>query len=121
MMLNLMMGDTKMAEADSEIVAETMSDIVEAVAAYDNTANAIGYSVFYYASTMYAQPNLKFIAVDGVMPSNDTIKSNAYTYRSPFYAVTKKNAPAEIRATVEWLLTEQGQRFIGECGYVSAK
>ena len=110
-----------MAEADSEIVAITMSDIVEAVAAYDNTANAIGYSVFYYASTMYAQPNLKFIAVDGVMPSNDTIKSNAYTYRSPFYAVTKKNAPAEIRATVEWLLTEQGQRFIEECGYVSAK
>lgn len=121
MMLNLMMGDTKMAEADSEIVAITMSDIVEAVAAYDNTANAIGYSVFYYASTMYAQPNLKFIAVDGVIPSNDTIKSNAYTYRSPFYAVTKKNAPIEIRATAEWLLTEQGQRFIEECGYVSAK
>ena len=59
----LVMKDTAMAEAPSEFVVQEMGELLEEVSAYDNTGNAIGYSVYYYASNMYERPELKFMAV----------------------------------------------------------
>ena len=53
-------------------------DRVDSIAAYNNSANAIGFSVYYYIDQMYSQPGLRLLAVDGVTPSNDSIASESY-------------------------------------------
>jgi ABC-type phosphate transport system substrate-binding protein len=118
LMLNLMMKETIMMRPTTEIVSETMGDIIDDISAYDNSANAIGYSVYYYAKNMYAQPGLKFIAVDGVMPSNETINNREYGFVNPFYGIIPLDPNPLAEAILDWLLTEEGQQLLVECGYV---
>lgn len=119
LMLNLCMGNTPMAPVEKIRVSESMADVIDDIAAYDNSANAIGYSVYYYAKNMYTYPNLKFITVDGVAPTNETINSGEYPFINPFYAILPKTHPNPIaEAIVAWLETSEGQLFVSQCGYV---
>jgi ABC-type phosphate transport system substrate-binding protein len=119
LMLNLMMKNTAIMEPETEVlVSGEMGDLIEDIAAYKNSANAIGYSVYYYAKNMYTQPGLKFIAVDDVAPSNTTINSREYGYINPFYGIIALNADPRAEAILDWLLTEDGQKLLEDCGYV---
>lgn len=118
LMLELMMKDTAMLAPTEEIISETMADLIDDVSSYDNSANSIGYSVYYYAKNMYTQPNLKFIAVDGVLPSNETINNSEYGYTHPFYGIIPLEPTPEAAALLDWILSEDGQRIMEECGYV---
>jgi hypothetical protein len=118
LMLSLMMLGTKMMEAPEEIISSTMEDIIKDIAAYNNSANAIGYSVYYYAKNMFTQPGLKFLAVDNIAPSNETINSQSYSLISPFYGVIPLHPTPEAKAILDWLLTEDGQQLLSDSGYV---
>lgn len=118
MMRKLLIGDAEMAEAKTEMIAVGMDDIIEALEEYDNSANALGYSVYYYASEMFQQPGLKFLKIDGVGPSNETIKSGDYPLVNSFYCVTNGQSSEKAAEIKEWLLSEDGQAFVEECGYV---
>lgn len=65
-------------EAPTELAPASMGGLVDSVAAYNNSANAIGFSVYYYIDQMYSQPGLRLLAVEGVEPSNDTIAAQEY-------------------------------------------
>lgn len=119
LMLDLVMKGTEMASPEEVTVSVTMSDVISDIAAYDSSANAIGYSVFYYASYMYNQPNLKFITINGVEPTYETINAGEYPYINPFYAIIPKTNPNEIAKTiVDWLESAEGQTLVATCGYV---
>lgn len=119
LMLNLMMKGKPMLEAGTEIrESSEMGDLIEDIASYNNSANAIGYSVYYYAKNMYTQPGLKFIAVDGVAPSEITINSREYGYVNAFYGIIAKDPTPRAAAVLDWLLTEEGQTLLADCGYV---
>ena len=87
LMRKLLLGDAEMAEGMTEKV-ESMEGIIDRLLDYDNSASAIGYSVYYYASSMYDQPALKFLSVDGVQPSTDSIRTGKYPLINDFYVVT---------------------------------
>lgn len=122
LMDKLVMKGTKMMNAPTEKRPGEMSGLIDALAEYNNSGNAIGYSVYYYASLMYTKPGLKFIGVNGVMPSNITIKSKEYPYTNDFFAVIRKsegkNSPA--RQLAEWLTTLDGKALIEQAGYVAS-
>lgn len=118
LMLKLMMKDEAMIEPQTELISESMADVIEDVSAYDNGSGALGYSVYYYAENMYAQSNLKFLSIDGVMPSTQSIRSGEYGYCNPFYAVVRKDETGAARTLYNWLITTDGQRLINDCGYV---
>ncbi len=120
LMRKLLMGEDGMIDPIIEEV-DSMDGIIQKIKSYDNSANAIGFSVFYYASEMFHQPNLKFIKVDGVMPSNDTIQSEKYTLVNEFYSITTKKSSDEAKQIQNWLLSDEGQAFVETCGYVSVK
>ena len=61
----------------TELAPAAMGELVDSIAAYNNSANAIGFSVYYYIDQMYSQPGLRLLAVDGVTPGNDTIASES--------------------------------------------
>ncbi len=121
LMLKLVMGDTPMAEVPVDYVAGEMGELMEVVRSYDNSANAIGYSVYYYANDMQMAEGLKLLAVDGVAPSEETIRSGEYPHLNSYYTVISADEPADSPARIlyEWLQTEEGQRLVDAEGYVA--
>ena len=117
----LVMGDTPMMQAPSEYVAGEMGELMEVVRSYDNSASAIGYSVYYYANDMQMAEGLKILSVDGVAPSAETIRSGEYPHLNAYYTVISADEAADSPARIlfEWLLTEEGQRLVDAEGYVS--
>ncbi len=122
-MENQVMKGLKMAEAPTEMKPEEMSGLVEVIASYDNSDRAIGYSVYYYANSMYSKNTIKFVKVDGIEPNNENISSGAYPFTSAYYAVLKKDEPvsSSARKLLNWLLSEEGQELAEDSGYVKLK
>ena len=121
LMLKLIMKDTPMADAPVSYVVGSMSGLMEAVKGYDNSANAIGYSVYYYANDMQMADGLKIISIDGVAPSAETIRSGEYPHLNAYYCVIPADAPEDSpnRILYNWLMTEEGQALVAMEGYVS--
>lgn len=118
--MNQFMADTQLMSAPYELVPDAMNSLVEAIKSYDNSENAIGYSVYAYAADMYGLgDSLKFIKVDGIEPTKETMASKEYPLVNFNYAIYDKNSATEaITKTVEWISSVDGQIAIAEAGYV---
>ena len=123
MMKAQVMKDTPMMDAPKELRTDEMGELVDAIASYRNTANSIGYSVFYYIDNMYMQKGIKLLSVDGVAPTNGTIASGEYPWRQPFYCVIRADTPADApaRRLYDWLATPEGRKLVEDAGYVAAE
>lgn len=119
----LLMPDTEPMEAPKEFTPSAMGELIEGLASYNNEGSALGYSVFYYASYMYAKPGLRFVAVDGVSPSDETIADQTYPLLNPFYVAIRADEPEDspVRQLRDWLLTQEGMQVIAEAGYIPYK
>ena len=120
LMEKLVMKKLPMAPAPQARVIGEMGELIDQVASYDNRANALGYSVYFYARNMYQRPGLRFMAIDGVLPDNETIKSGDYPYVNEFYTAIREGEPEDSPAyqLFRWLTTEDGQALIEAAGYV---
>ena len=75
---------------------------------------------------MVENEQIRLLALNGVAPTKDTIREGSYPISSNFYAVTAspigEPAPeendADLRAFIDWILSEQGQGIIELTGYV---
>jgi len=116
----LLMPDTEPMKAPTELTPGAMGALIEDLASYNNEGSALGYSVFYYASYMYAKPGLRFVAVDGVAPSDETIADQTYPLLNPFYVAIRADEPADSPARLlrDWLLTDAGTQVIMDAGYI---
>lgn len=121
MMRKLLLGDAKMPEVPEEKISAGMDDIIKALKEYNNSSNALGYSVYYYVANMYQQKDLKLLKVSGIEPSIETIQAAEYPFINEFYCVTGENSSKEALILQDWLLTDSGQNFVRECGYASVK
>ncbi len=119
--IKIFMGDTPLMEPVTEFVPTTMGQLMDAVAYYDNAENAIGYSVYTYAADMYGNGDeIKFIHVDGVEPTKETMADGSYPLVSCNYIVYSQAQPADspVRKLTEWVLSDEGQRAVQAAGYV---
>ena len=121
LMKKLVMGDTPLMQAPEEYYPGEMGMLMSAVKSYDKSANAIGYSVYYYAHDMEMAEGLKLLKVDGVEPNRDTIRSGEYPHRNAYYCVIAHDAPVNspTRILYDWLMTPDGQALLESEGYVS--
>lgn len=118
-MLSLVMKDKKIKEPKREEYIESMAGIIDAVANYDNSKDSIGYSYYYYATTMYGNENIKFLAVDGVSPNHDTIKDESYPLITAYYIVTLKDTENDAVSKVKKAMLEsKGQEIARNAGYI---
>ena len=117
----LLIQDGELMDPPTELAPAAMGELVDSIAAYNNSANAIGFSVYYYIDQMYSQPGLRLLAVDDVTPSNDTIADESYPLCNEFYAVIHPDAAADSpeRILYDWLDTDAGQDCIKKSGYVA--
>lgn len=56
-------GDGQLMAAPTELAPADMGGLVDSVAEYNNSANAIGFSVYYYIDQMYSKPGLRLLSV----------------------------------------------------------
>ena len=96
-----------------------MAGIIDAVANYDNSKDSLGYSYYYYATTMYGNENIKFLAVDGVSPNHDTIKDESYPLITAYYIVTLKGTEnTAVGKVKKAMLESKGQEIARNAGYI---
>ncbi|MBE6020711.1 MAG: hypothetical protein E7228_03070 [Clostridiales bacterium] len=105
-------------EAD-KILTGITKDEADAVVMGQSEIKEIKYDNWYYMSG-YLPENVNILAVDGVMPSVETITSMEYPCAFYYNAVIKPDTPADSQARkiIEVLLSDSGQQFIEEAGYV---
>ncbi|MBO6119008.1 MAG: substrate-binding domain-containing protein [Lachnospiraceae bacterium] len=121
--LNLVMKDEKAVDAPKKYRIEGMDGLIETLASYNNSGNAIGYSVFYYAKKMYSVPGLELLSVDGIMPSDETIGSGEYPYLNQYYLVIREDTKedSETMKLYNYILSDKGKEDIKKAGYVPVK
>ncbi|MBI5303670.1 MAG: substrate-binding domain-containing protein [Chloroflexi bacterium] len=112
----LVMRGTPMIQAPDMII-ETMMGAVNAIG---RDPQGVGYSVYYYATFMLPDKNVKLVGVNGIKPTSENIATRAYPLTAPVYVVTRKNLPGNSSAAQlrDWLLTAEGKAAIAESGYV---
>lgn len=128
-MLSLVMKDKKLMDPLKENLVDTMAQIINFVSSYENGKNSIGYSYYYYATTMYEgidkeiASNIKLIGIDGVKPNAKTIQNGLYPYTTAYYIVINKaddeNSPSRKLANL--MLSKRGQQVAKNAGYVPVK
>ncbi|MBQ6986133.1 MAG: substrate-binding domain-containing protein [Oscillibacter sp.] len=119
-MMNLVMMGEPMTDAPTELVRGEMGDLVEAVATFDDSPAAIGYTMYYYAHNMNMADGLKILSVDGVAPDAETIRNGSYPFRNSYYVVTDAGRPDSDPAKLlyDWILSPDGQRLMEHEGYI---
>ena len=121
-MMVYFMGDTPLKEPLTYEMEYAMLGIIEEVVEYHNEAGAIGYSFRYYFDGMTQVEGAKMVAVDGVYPTTETIKSGEYPIVTSLYCITVKgNTNKNVAKVLDFMLNEDGQTIIEETGYVSIR
>ena len=122
-MLAMVLNGKELPKPLLEESAAGMGGIISGVAAYRNYTSAIGYSFRYFATGMNANENVKLLKINGIEPTIENIRNGTYPLTVDTYTVTLDNKPENknTQILIDWILSEQGQDFIEECGYVRVK
>ena len=116
----LVMDGLEPMEPPAAWLADSMNGLLGAVREYDNSAAALGYTVYYYANDMEMARGLKVLAIDGVAPSAQAIRDRAYPFLNPYFVTVRKDLDPDspTRILYEWVLGPDGQRLAALEGYV---
>jgi len=117
-------------ELHPDILAETVSDAMESIITdvhyakkVDPLTYALGYSIYYYYQTamwlVVDRGDLKLLAVDGVLPSEETIRDGSYPLADYNYVVVRKDAAKDslARQMADFMLSPTGQVCVSNAGY----
>ena len=123
LMEKLVMDGTEMMAPPEGYMLGSMGDLMDAVKQYDNSANALGYSVYYYAHDMQMADGLKLLQIDGVAPNAETIGSGEYPFLNPYFVAIDAAEPEDslTRVLYDWLLGPEGQQLVAMQGYVAVE
>lgn len=119
-MERLVMGGTDMIDPIEVKVIEGMGELVDAVAEYENETASLGYTYRYYIDNLYKNDEIKTIAVEGVSPTDENIRSRAYPYTTNYYGVIRKEDKDRTGGKfLRWMLSEEGQKCVKQAGYIA--
>lgn len=112
---------SEVMEAPTELAIGEMGEIIDAVAHYDNAKGAIGYSYYYYVSSMHYTDQIKLLGVDGIVPSDSTISDGSYPMINQSQIVIRNDTPEDsmVRKIIAWVQSEEGAQLAEENGYVA--
>ncbi len=118
-LLNLVMQGKPVKIPTTTERVETMVEIIDVVSDYDNGIHSVGYSYYYYANTMYKNNDLKYLGINGIKPTDDTIQNGTYPLLTAYYIVTRKGETNEnVKKLKEAMLSNRGQNVAKDAGYV---
>ena len=117
MMRGLVMRGRTMPPVTREMLADSTIGPVGKLA---KETGGLAYSAYPYVRHRPDGVGWKLLAVDGVMPTPQTLRGRNYPLVSEIYIVTKKTAgiPTAAQKLRAWLLSDEGQRVVEEAGFV---
>lgn len=124
LMEKMVMKGQKMTDTKgTSLEIESMAGLVDTISSQTNSKATIGYSIYVYAKEQYVKDNVKFLGINGVYPSDETITNKQYPLTKVVYAIYRKDEPenSNTRKLVNWLLTSEGQKAVEAGGYVKIK
>ena len=76
-----------------------------------------------YAKEQYVKDSIKFLSINNVYPTDETIANGTYPLSKIVYAIYRKDEEenSNVRKLVDWLLTEDGQKVVEAGGYTGIK
>ena len=96
-----------------------MSALVSKIGGYSSTENGIGYTYKYYIDELYRDEAVKVLAIDGVYPDDESIRSGDYPLATQYYGVIREGDEEEAGGLfLDWILSEEGQRCVAQAGYI---
>ncbi|MCC3359602.1 PstS family phosphate ABC transporter substrate-binding protein [Bacillus sp. REN16] len=119
-LLSVMNGIPLMDPPTDDIVS-TMGGIIKETTNYQNRTNAIGYSFRHFSQNMVDSGKIKYIAVEGILPTKENIQNETYPIVDSFYAITAGSNNPNIQGFLEWMQSEQGQEIVDRTGYVPVR
>jgi phosphate transport system substrate-binding protein len=63
-------------------------------------------------------PGVKVVAVDGVLPTKDSINGKTYPLARPTFYYTNGNPVGEAAKFVDFTLSAEGQALVAKVGFV---
>ncbi len=89
----------------------------------DGDILGLGYSIYYYTTSMFPHEYVRMIAVGDVQPTAETIASRTYPLTTEVFVVVREGTPKDSTAMLlrDWLLTDEGQAAVEESGYIPIK
>lgn len=83
---------------------------------------AIGFSFRFYVEGIVENSNVKMLALNGVLPTEENIRNESYPIVSNFFAVYRKdNTNPNVQRLLDWMVTEEGQSIVNNSGYVGLR
>lgn len=123
-LLQHIMGDTPIMEPLKEEYIGDMGGIGTQVANYNGEAGALGFSFKFFLTGMLGRKDapVKMLAIDGVYPTDENIRSGKYPFTTNLYAITlKSNTKPHLQSFLKWMQSPQGQEIAEKVGYVRIK
>ena len=71
-----------------------------------------------YVSLSSVDDTVKAVTVEGVAPSEETVKDGSYKIQRPFIMITGKETDAVTKAFLEFIASDEGQQIILDDGVV---
>jgi phosphate transport system substrate-binding protein len=79
--------------------------------------NGVGYVGLAYINT----PGIKVIAIDGVLPSKETVLNKKYAYARPAFYYTNGEPSGEAAKFLAFTVSDEGQKIAEKIGFVPLK
>jgi len=130
---NMVLNGRRMHPAIEQNQVElTMEGMLEQVACYHGgglngkptKCYALGYTLYTYLKSMGditgIDEQLKMLAIDGVIPSAETIADGSYPLTDAYYAVIRKDLPLDhsARGIIRWLESSAGKDAIRQLNLI---
>lgn len=102
---------------DACVYRQELTATGDVITAVSQNPNAIGYTSF--ASV---RDNVRALSINGVLPSQKTIKDGSYVIQRPFVLVTKNDTKLSKTAQLffDFITSEKAESFISSVGAVTA-
>ncbi len=116
LMDDLVLKGSTMIEAP-DMIQTTMIGPINAV---NVDPQAIGYSVYYYATMIFPLRQVKLLSIDGIAPTAETIADDTYPLTTKVFVAMRAEAAVTSTARFlrDWLLSPAGQALVRDSGYV---
>jgi len=91
----------------------------EMISALSSTPGAVGY--FSLGAAVHQRVPVDVVALDGVKPSVETVRSGEYRMVRPLGIVTRPDADTAVRAFVQWVVGPEARVAMEREGYAAAR
>ncbi len=109
--IDLVMGGKNGTNITKSAIVQSSTDAVKQAVA--GNPNAIG-----FMSLADVDDSVKVVKIDGVEPSEATVKDGSYKIQRPFLFLTKGPATGVTLEFINWCLSAEGQKIVQEEGAV---